>query len=1202
MELSTPEDFARTLDALRRKSGKSYRQLAEESGLAFTTISGYCKGRHLPQLSVGREFSGLLTAMGVSEQDAWFDALPRLRTRATPGSNPYRGLRAFQPEDAAVFFGRADLTARVLATVTDEGRLVVVGPSGSGKSSLLRAGLIPALDQAALITPGNTPLRELADVADEVVLVVDQFEELFTMCPDERDRIDFLDALLDRSAPLVLGLRADFYEQALRYPRLARLVQQAQVVVEPMTEVQLRDAIVEPARCAGFELQDGLVELLLRDTEPGALPLLSHTLQTIVQLCQEDNPQATSLGVSHYQAAGGVRGAIAKSAALAFDSLSTTQKTVARNLFLRLVKVDDSAVDTRRRVTFDELFDGRTDEEVDDLTEVFDLFVTHRLLTADKHTVEISHEALLTAWPLLQSWLANDRIGRHVHGRLTAAARVWRDNGYPAEELYRGGTLETALDWAATPGPHEALNPLEHEFLAASVDQRTAEDCADRRRVRRGYQAIIVLVVLVLVAVAAGLYARQVASSADRNERLALSRQTATKADRLRDKDPALAAQLALASYRVAPTPEARAALLDSSARPMPTRARARSGTTQVMATAGHLLASGTDTGHVEISTVDGASVAVLATGRPVAAIALTSDGAHVAAGDQTGSVLVWRVGTLTPIGTFAAGPARLFSLAFSPDGRQLAAASGDSAVRLWTIGQDTAPTVLTGPSQAVKSVVFTPDGRTVAAGSDDATVHVWPVATPGRSLVLRGPTSRVFTVAISPDGRTLAAGTAAEHLVYTWDLTAPGRPPTQLAGPASWINIVAFSPDGHTLAAGSSDTLLWQWDLRTRQPLGTLPHPVPLTGVAYRDNRTLLGLTPDGVIRTWPLPGPALVGSTNQIFSASFDASGGRLLVGAGDGSLRLWDVTAHTRPTATVALAEKETAAANLAGASVLTPDGTVAIAGSKDGRVSFWNLRARTSVHVSVAKTTIQALVLSPDGKTLAASSGDDGMVHLLDITNPDRPVVTMALPRLTPPAAAGGVRFSPNGRLLAVAGGDAKGYLWDITDRARPRLLETVTGFTGAVYATAFSSDGRLLAFGGADYSVRLVDLSRPENPVTLDAPLIGPVGEVYELAFQPGSRVLAVGSIDRTVWLWDLGNPREPDWRATLTAAEGGLFTVAFSPDGRTLAGGGRDRAVRLWNTDPSTVSARICATAGDPITPAEWAQFIPDEPYAPPCR
>lgn len=402
----------------------------------------------------------------------------------------------------------------------------------------------------------------------------------------------------------------------MQYPQLADLLQRAQVIVEPMTEAQLREVIVEPACSAGLELENGLVELLLHDTARGTLPLLSHTLQTIVELARQDDPRAATIGVAHYRAAGGVQGAIAKTADIAYESLTAAKQTVARHLFLRLVKIDDSTADTRRRVTFDELLDGRSDVQADDWTDVLDVFIKRRLLTADAQTVEISHEALLVAWPRLKSWVADDRVGHHIHGRLTTAARAWRDDGRPLESLYRGGVLATALEWAGEPGSHEAPNPLEREFLAASVDDQSARSAAERRRIRRGYQLVSVLMVLVLIAAGAGLYARQVTASADREARLALSRQTATKADQLREKDPALAAQLALASYAAAPTPEARSALLDSSAHPMPRRMRAIGGTTTVMASAGALIAVGTDTGRVQLwwTTAGGAPTQTKAT------------------------------------------------------------------------------------------------------------------------------------------------------------------------------------------------------------------------------------------------------------------------------------------------------------------------------------------------------------------------------------------------------------------------------------------------------------------------------------------------------------------------------------------------------------------------------------------------------------
>ncbi|MGW2477043.1 nSTAND1 domain-containing NTPase [Streptomyces sp. NPDC001665] len=1234
-DIETPDEFAQALNALRKASDKSYRRLADECGLGFNTIAGYCSGRHLPQLAVRAEFAALLTALGVpagEPQKVWLDALRELPLRAArnaaPVWNPYRGLAAFRSDDAEVFFGRKALTAQLLDRLRvchERGTpLAVVGPSGSGKSSLLLAGLLPLVGPSTLLTPGPAPMRQWAahttKVPADAVVVIDQFEEVFTLCADEGERTAFLDALLERPSPVVLGLRADFYGAALQYPRLAAVLEQGQVPVGPMTETQLREVIVEPARLAGLAWEDGLVDLLLADAgrEPGALPLLSYTLETITELAARE-PERTKVGVRHYRAAGGMRGAVGQTAETAFRSLPSYQQAVCRRLFLRLVHTDDGMADTRRRVAFDELLDAPYTGSADDVAEVLDVFVTHRLLTASEQAVEIVHEALLMAWPRLKGWLADDREGRRIHGRLRTAARQWRDEQYPAEALYQGRILATAVEWAAEPGSGEAANALEHAFLTASTDATTAREVAARRRIRHRNQLVGLLAALVMVAAAAGAYARQVSEAARREARMALSRQIAEKADRLRDKDPGLAAQLALVAYTASPTSEARAALLDASARPVARRLRAGPGTMTVTASAPSLTAVGTSTGQVRMwrTRGGGAPRSVRSDlALPVApqALAVSSDGALLAAGGRSGGVSVWRItdtGHTVPLTLPGPVDSSVLGLAFSPDGRLLAAGCGDGTVRLWRLDTPSEPILLTGSRAAVKSVAFAPGGHTLAAGGDDAAVRLWDVSVPDRPRrlpTLTDADSRIYAIAISPDGRTLAAGTAAEHAVHTWDISDPDHPKAlgkPLTGPASWINAVAFSPDGTTLAAGSSDTMLWRWDMRSRKPLETLPQPAPVTAVSYTDDNTMNTLAGDGILRSWNVPGPVVATGADQVFSVSFDATGHHLLTGNGDGTLRLFDVRNPQRPAGAGPPLSNgpDTSAAGLAGASVLTRNARTAIGGATDGTIRLFDVTnparpfpAGPPVHIAGA--TIEAIALHPH-EAIAAVSSDDGSVHLLDISTPARPVTLATL--TGPTGIAFGVRFSPDGKLLAVAGEDGAGYVWDVHDTRRPRLLTTVRGSTGSVYATSFSHDGKLLAFGGADYSVRLLDLSHPEAPVSVGVPLIGPVGEIYELAFAPDDNRLAISSIDHTVWLWDLRHPREPDLLATLTSSDTGLLTVAFSPDGRTLAAAGRGGAVRLWNTDPLMVTKWLCGAVGDRITRAEWAQFVPDLAYAPPC-
>lgn len=1184
----------------------------------------------MPQLSVGQEFAALLTAIGVpsgAAQDEWFTRLTALRAagnRATAFTeNPYVGLRAFEQSDAARYFGRADLTARLIEQVTrnDEkpSSVIVVGPSGSGKSSLLRAGLLPAVGPSILFTPGFAPEREWdkrrTGIDKATVVVIDQVEQLFTLCPDDKARAAFLDAVSNWSGPVVFGLRADFYDRALEHPRLAVLLRKHQIIVEPMSVAELRAVIVEPANAAGLGLQDGLVDLLLRDSEgaTGVLPLLSHTMRTVVELAQRQDPARSAVTIDDYRAAGGIQGAVARSADGAYQGLSAERQSLARNMFLRLVATGDGIADARRRVTFDELLGGRPTAEADVLVEVLDLFVTRRLLTTDVDAVEISHEALLTAWPLLQHWLAEDRIGHHIHGRLTAAARVWRDNDRRPEDLYRGGPLETAAEWAVEHGPREAINPLEREFLDASIAHRSALLRAERRRVRRRYQVISAALVLMIVAAGTGFYARQVTVKADHDGKVALSRQIAGKAIRLREKDPALAAQLALTAYRTAPTAEARSALLDSSAIPLPRRAHTAAASLSI---ARSLLATGTAAGAVQLYQTDDRKADTpigreLRLDGPVDVVALSADATLLAAGTRNGTVAAWRITGASPpvlIPIMSDRATRVFGIAFSPDNKFLAVGTADATTRFWRLDAiDAPPLALTGPRQAVKSVAFSPAGDTLAAGSDDGTVHLWNVSAnpqPTPLPTLTGPTSKIYSIAISPDGHTLAAGTGAEHVVYTWDITNPARPSASgapLTGPASWVNTVTFSPDSTTLAGGSSDTKLWRWDLRTRQVTGTLPHPAPLTTVAYRDANTITTTTTDASTRTWTLPGPLLTGSTNQVFSTTFSAAGDHLLVGAGDHSIRLWNLSDAARPVSPYPPLTNAPSLSPLAGSSALSPDGTLAVGGTADGTIVLWSLTdplrpIRLGSPAHVGKGTVQSIVFSPDGTMLAVTS-DEGTAHLLDIQAPERPITLSTIKIGT---MAFGVRFSPDGRQLAVASSDGNGTLWDITNRAVPALRYTATGFAGSVYSVAFSPDGKLLAFGGADYTVHLVDLTPHVRPEPIGR-LTGPVGEIYDITFQPNSSMLAVASIDRTIWLWDLGTPSRAELVATLSAADDGLFTAAFSSDGHTLTAGGRDNAVRLWNVDPDSVARWICAAAGDPLTRAEWDQFIEGLPYASPC-
>lgn len=414
-QIRTAPEFSRALSSVRERAGLTVREAAGKAGVPNATAGDYFSGAHLPGVRQSAALTKLLIACGVTDPqriDEWQAVATTIRRAPGPSRAgdpaPFRGLECFRPEDAKYFKGRdgliAEIVGRLITTRRARGRgmTVVVGPSGSGKSSVLRAGLIPAIARGDLavpgsaqwpvvhFAPGSNPRKVLHEhlaaatvvgpsgSAPGLVVVVDQFEEVFTSCQDEDERHGFINALcamagstadgnldLDGEpwppALVVLGLRADYYGHALRYPRLAAVAQAAQVVVAPMTKAELREAIVEPARLARTTLEEGLVELLLSDLAPnrtnttaalgvGALPLLSHALRSTWERRERGR-----MTVAHYRATGGIEGSVSQSAETVLEGLTEGQRELARTIFIQLVNIAEDGSDTRRRVSHEQI-------------------------------------------------------------------------------------------------------------------------------------------------------------------------------------------------------------------------------------------------------------------------------------------------------------------------------------------------------------------------------------------------------------------------------------------------------------------------------------------------------------------------------------------------------------------------------------------------------------------------------------------------------------------------------------------------------------------------------------------------------------------------------------------------------------------------------------------------------------------------------
>ncbi|WP_406147406.1 hypothetical protein [Streptomyces sp. NBC_01012] len=1200
---------------------------------------------------------------------------------AVPGGVcPYRGLAPYRQQDAQWFFGRERskeaLVAQLLAAENTGGGLVMlVGASGAGKSSLLNAGLVPTLRggepgdegvqarQVLQLVPGSDPLAELtrripglADVlsaAEEPgtrqfarlardavsawahreaassrarpVLVVDQFEETFTLCSDEEDRRAFVHLLHaactpaeeDDSAPalVVLGIRADFYEQCLGYPELADALQHRHMVLGPLTTAELREAITGPAKAVGLSLEPGLAELIVRDvsadsprgTHAGVLPLLSHAL-----LATWQRRNGGRLTLAGYGAAGGIQGAVAATAERAWSGLGPAARTAARLLLLRLVRLSEDTQATRRRETRRQLAEESTDP--DRTEESIEALVHARLVTLDAENVEITHEALLHAWPRLRDWIDEDRNGNLLRQQVEEDGRAWENASRDTSLLYRGSRLEQAGRWEKSVG-EGFLTRSAVDFLAASARLR-------RRTLWISRGAVAALVVLAILAASSAVLAWQ-----ERDD--AVFEQVVAEADRVQGTDPSLSAQLSMVAHRLRPDDEGTNNRLISIVNaPLATPLVGHSGAVYLTTFSpdGRTLATASYDRTVRLWDVtDPTRPEQL--GKPlkgheswVSSAVFSPDGNTLASASDDGTIRMWNVRDPSrpkPLGSPVAGRGGTgYLLAFSPDGHTLASANEDHTVRLWDVddpGRPKAIGTLTGHTAAVRSVAFSPDGRTLAAGGDDGTIRLWNVTAPGHpesiGSALTGHKSTVHSVAFSPDGRTLATG-GSDHAVRLWDVTDPRHATKlgqRLTGHTGPIWSVAFSPDGSMLAVGSADSTASLWNV---------------INPAY----------PSQV-------GERLTGSSGEMYAVGFSPDGRTLATGSGDNKVRLWSI-----PTMDM-----------IGRIGAFRPDGRVLATAARDGRVRLWNVESPTRPE-SVSEPfmpgdgDVRTLAFSPDGYTLAVLTGNRA-VQLWDVEDPARPVAhgpsVMLETRFAGPDA---LAFSPDGRTLATALDDRTVQLWDVGDPSAPHPVGApLTGPKGYVNSLVFSPDGRTLASGSADATVRLWDVSDAHHAVPLGTPLRGHLGPVNVLAYSPDGRTLASGSDDGTVRLWNVTDPLDgARLGSVLTGHTQAVVSLTFSGNGRTLASGGNDDTVRLWNvTHPSAATpvgqsmspnaktgnflsfnrrsrmlgvssgadtvrlwnlsvdkaiSRICSRTRGVLTPDKWHEYLPRLSYKPPCE
>jgi len=1208
-------------------------------------------------------------------------------------SSPYKGLYPFAFADSLDFFGREETVAYLAQRLDAAPVTLLVGSSGSGKSSIIHAGLIPTLIHAGKLAaltrrrngsdplgwalvefrPGADPYRALAEAlvhlpkangdtaqmlrrlnADgarlgslgvlpthgRTLIVADQFEELYTLCPTATRR-HFLDFLLNSAfdppddmppLALVITLRADFVNQALNDRPLADALQSGGVMLGPMARHELQRAIVEPARNRGVAYEPGLVERLLDDVgeEPGNLPLLQFALAELWE-------RRSGFLITHaaYDQIGRVSGALASYADQVYTQLSEAERATARRLFVQLVQPGDETGDTRRPALRAELSDAAwvLAQKLADLR----LVVTGH--GDGGESVEIVHEALIRSWAQLQEWMAEDRDFRRWQQRLRTYRQQWLASNREDDALLRGALLTEAERWIDA--RRADLSPGEQAFIDDSVRRRNHQQAAiemERRTELARAQALAqaeaqraeaehkraevertagrrlgwlsrVLVGVVLVAITAAVVALWQQRQADLFAQQALARQLAAQSINLADDATDLAFLLG---------EEALARMTD------PTDLTNYLVSFPISAMLDRFLRGGDG---------DLTQVVVADDGKSLLTVAENGSRSSVARWDAGQGRLVREV----------LPPRERVAVALAPDATLIATADSN-AIQLWDgVRGETAATWTIDTDDDLNALLFSSDGRLLIAKTHGGVLTIWEVATQQlvRTITITDGSEVVW---LSPDNRTLAItqDIDEERGVDLWDVATAQQSNIRLGGHGATISAVAFSPDSRTIATASFDGAVRLWDAAT----GTLLH-APFTEHEGRvlsaafspDGRTLATGGADRRILLYDVVtgkriGEPLVGHDNWVRYLRFDAAGDALYSGATGGSLIRWDMThrklfdGHTDRARSLALspdgrilatagfdlrillwdAQRGDLLAELPSPherSIIqvaySPDGRYLAVGDAGGVVTLWDVAGRTLLHppFHYDDAVVIGLAFSPDSNYLAV--GDfAGNLSLWR-------VATGAMVRATPEAHDGwtlALAFAPDGQLLASGGTDGRLRFWDASALDQPgddelrSLRDAIAAHDYWVTSLLFTGEGGTLISGSADNTVRFWDVATGQED---GDPLTGQKAQIWGVQFFPphGEQTLLTLGGSGTIEMWDIAT-RTP----LAPALRSGLETEAFvvSPDGEYAYLGSFDARVERWRLDAMPWRERGCAIASRALTGAEWEDYLRDTAYAPVCK
>ncbi|WP_282794353.1 DNA-binding protein [Streptomyces sp. CC224B] len=1231
------EQFAYALRKLRQEAGgPTYREMARIAHYSVTVLSQAASGTQLPSLAVTLAYVRACKGDAAQWERQWKEAHEAVAAAERGGarsSSPYRGLARFEPDDHDVFFGRDRLVAKAEQLVGQRRFAAILGPSGSGKSSLLRAGLIPvlrdkhrSLSAIRLLTPGEHPLRAHAKALRpaegdaDTVIVIDQFEEVFTLCHDAAERAQFIDHLLGSCDPrsrirVVVAVRADFYGRCAEHRGLAEALSNSSLLVGPMTSAELREAIVKPAQSAGLIVERALTARLLSEIkdEPGGLPLLSHVLRETWS-----HRRGRALTLEAYEATGGLHGAIAQTAETVYHQFTATQGPLARLLLLRLITPGEGVPDTRRPVARAEL-DLAAD--TGDIDQVLNKLARARLITLDNGMVDLAHEALITGWPRLHHWITESREQLVEHRRLTEAATTWQRLNRDPGTLYRGTRLEAADNLFAAAEHEAALTPLERSFLSAA---RTARTRARRRR----NGLVTILATLLVLALVAGVAAWQQSRNSDRRKIEAEARRAASVADSMRFSDPVKAMQLSVAAWKLAQTSETRSALLSAVVQREE----------DVFTLPG---TSGTQTKHH--LTGDGRTLMNISSHRIVTWDVRTHRRTH----------------TYPGIGRPRRGDSVEDSIRVRADGRMIALLQDDS-VRLWDVQAGRMTEELKSRGRPWKAE-FGPDGRILVVLSND--IEAWDVQE-GRLLlrVSRAEEELVQDTAISADGRLLAV-CSDERPLQLWDIAKRRKVPltkgAELASAPCGAGSFALTPDSERVSV-VTDTGIRTWHFRSGKELRELDTGRVETLQYSADGRFLAAATRTDEIQLWRAPirqneapqGPAfrypLI--SESPYELRLDLAGN---------AIRYLSATGTTVRSLSLGRAVTGPWQNHQVGAAKWSQDGRTLATVRRTPEDGFQLLAGRTGRGIAqlpgppclptfFAGSCADLMTFSADGRYFAygrawGNSAPEApprqRITVWDVAKKRRHA-SLVLPRVKE-AGTFAIALSANGRTLAVARDRPRSFeLWNVQQGRRVR---TVAGFAGPMNSVselafradntklvstenivtdlrssrasrhvlgneetatvAFSKNGKYLAAGDMRGRVTVWDGDLRQRLAVLagvhTGDSHGPAESVTALAFSPDGGMLAVGGSSGTVQVWDTASNQAVG--SPLPTPGDEVLSLAFSADGNTLHASSTHVPLQEYDLAPAHLTEQACERAGGGLPKADWRTYLPELPYRETC-